>query len=308
MKILIIGATGYVGSHIVRRMVQDGHDVSGTVRSQSAAAGVMELGARPIRADLGQIDTLDFALTDAEAVVYAAQLLLEPEHEALTALTERMAGSGKTLIFTSGTGVLSQKTDGDWSENSFAENDDFVPSRWLTRRVETERLVQHAGSRDVRTMVVRPPMIWGNGGCGLIQAFYDSAKRTGDVCYLGHGLNLYSNVHVEDLAGVYALALERGVSGALYHSVAGEVAHRILAESVARQLGCAVRSVDFEEAVAIWGKFLTLIIMSTCSRSRAPRARTELGWAPRHLDMLSDVPHPAYLGERKDGPLRRRGD
>lgn len=308
MKILIIGATGYVGSHIVRRMVKDGHDVSGTVRSQSAAADVTKLGARPIFADLGKFDTLDSALTDADAVIYAAQLLLEPEHEALIALTERMAGSGKTLIFTSGTGVLSQKTDGDWSENSFAENDDFVPSKWLARRVETERLVRHAGSRDVRAMVVRPPMIWGNGGCGLIQAFYEAARQTGDVCYLGRGLNLYSNVHVEDLAGIYSLALEHGVSGALYHGVAGEVAHRVLAETVARQLGCAVRSVDFEEAVAIWGKFLALIIMSTCSRSRAPRTRKELGWAPRHLDMLSDVPHPAYRDEPTGGPLRRRGN
>jgi len=212
------------------------------------------------------------------------------------------------MIFTSGTGVLSQKTDGDWSENSFAENDDFVPSKWLARRVETERLVRHAGSRDVRAMVVRPPMIWGNGGCGLIQAFYEAARQTGDVCYLGRGLNLYSNVHVEDLAGIYSLALEHGVSGALYHGVAGEVAHRVLAETVARQLGCAVRSVDFEEAVAIWGKFLALIIMSTCSRSRAPRTRKELGWAPRHLDMLSDVPHPAYRDEPTGGPLRRRGN
>lgn len=294
MKVLVIGATGYVGSHIVRRLVQDGHDVSGTARAPSKAGSIEELGARPILADLDRPETLDEALTDADAIVYAAQLLLEPEHQAMSALTACLAGSGKSLLFTSGTGVLSQKTDGDWSEDSFAEDDQFVPSKWLGRRVETERLVREAAGRDVRAMVVPPPMIWGNGGCGLIEAFYDSAHKTGDVCYLGRGLNLYSNVHVEDLAGVYALALDRGVSGALYHAVAGEVPHRVLAERVARELGCGVRSVGFEEAEAIWGKFLALIIMSTCSRSRAPRTRRELGWAPCHLDMLSDVPHPAY--------------
>lgn len=291
---LVIGATGYVGSHIVARLVQDGHHVLGTARSPGAAARVSEIGARVVDADLAEPATLDGALDEADAVIYAAQLLLEPEHEALHRLIERLAGSGKTLIFTSGTGVLSQKTDGAWSEDSFAEEDDFVPSRWLMRRVTTEQLVLSAAERGVRTMVVRPPMIWGNGGCGLIEAFYKSACKTGEVCHLGAGLNLYSNVHVEDLAAVYALALERGTPSALYHAVAGEVAHRTLAQRVAVELGCGVRSIEFEEAAAIWGKFLALIIMSTCSRSRSPRTRRELGWEPRHADMLSDVPHPAY--------------
>ncbi|OYX52055.1 MAG: NAD-dependent epimerase [Sphingomonas sp. 32-66-10] len=294
MKILVIGATGYVGSHIAQRMARAGHEVSGIARSASGAARVTGLGAHPVIGDLTDLATLDQAISDSEAVVYAAQLLLEPEHDTLAALVERLAGSGKSLIFTSGTGVVSQKTDGDWSEASFAEDDDFVPSKWLARRVETETLVRSAVDRGVRAMVVRPPMIWGNGGCGLIEAFYASAARTGEVCYLGRGLNLYSNVHVEDLAEVYALAIERGTPGALYHCVSGEVAHRTLAERVAQQLGCPARSVGFEEAVEIWGKFLALIIMSTCSRTRAPRARSELGWTPRHLDMLSDVAHPAY--------------
>ncbi|MBX9897594.1 MAG: NAD-dependent epimerase/dehydratase family protein [Qipengyuania sp.] len=294
MKILVIGATGYVGSHIAQRMARAGHEVSGIARSASGAARVTGLGAHPVIGDLTDLATLDQAISDSEAVVYAAQLLLEPEHDTLAALVERLAGSGKSLVFTSGTGVVSQKTDGDWSEASFAEDDDFVPSKWLARRVETETLVRSAVDRGVRAMVVRPPMIWGNGGCGLIEAFYASAARTGEVCYLGRGLNLYSNVHVEDLAEVYALAIERGTPGALYHCVAGEVAHRTLAERVAQRLGCPARSVGFEEAAEIWGKFLALIIMSTCSRTRSPRARSELGWTPRHLDMLSDVAHPAY--------------
>lgn len=294
MKVLVIGATGYVGSHIVRGMLRAGHDVLGTARSAAGSALVAELGARPIFADLGAPETLDDALAEADAVVYAAQLLLDPEHQALAGLADKLAGSGKTLIFTSGTGVVSQKTDGAWSEDSFAEDDVFVPAKWIARRVDTENLVRAACDRGMRAMVVRPPMIWGNGGCGLIQAFFDSASSTGRVCYLGSGLNLYSNVHVDDLAEVYALALLKGTPGALYHCVAGEVAHRTLAERVAQQLGCDTRSVGFDEAVEIWGKFMALIIMSSSSRTRSPRARRELGWAPTQLDMLSEVSHPGY--------------
>jgi nucleoside-diphosphate-sugar epimerase len=124
--------------------------------------------------------------------------------------------------------------------------------------------------------------------------FYSDAGRNGDVAYLGAGLNLYSNVHVDDLASVYRLALEKGVAGALYHAVAGELNNRMLAEAVARDLCIHAHSVDFAEGVRRWGKFETLIGMATCSRSRSPRTRRELGWTPRHLNILSDVGHPAY--------------
>ncbi len=294
MKVLVIGATGYVGSHVAQRMLSEGHSVVGSARDEAGAARVAKLGASPIKADLDDLGTFDDALLEADCTIYAAQLLLEPEHEVMAALLDRLAGSDKTLIFTSGTGVLGQKTDGDWSEDSFAEEDDFIPSKWLVRRVETEALIRDAAHRGVRAMVLRPPMIWGNGGCGLIRGFYESAAQTGTVCYVGRGLNLYSNVHVEDLADAYALAASKGRAGALYHCVAGEVAHRTLAERVAQQLGCATRSVDFEEAARIWGKFRALIIMSSCSRTRSPGTRSALNWEPRHLDMLSEVPHPAY--------------
>ena len=294
MKILVIGATGYVGSHAARHLATGGHEVVGTCRAPADREKVEALGARAELADLDRLDSLHDLLAEADSILYAAQLLLEPEHQAVVHLLDRLEGTGKAFIFTSGTGVLSQKTDGRWSEDVFAEDDPFVASKWLVRRTETEAVVRGAASRDVRAMVVRPPMIWGNGRCGLIRAFYDSARKTGDVCYVGPGLNLYSNVHVEDLAELYRLALDKGSAGSLYHCVAGEVAHRTLADAVARQLGCAARSIDFPEAERIWGKFFALIIMSTCSRSRSPRARAELGWAPTHLDMITEAAHPAW--------------
>lgn len=296
MRILIVGATGYVGYHAAQVLLGAGHEVVGTFRSPEGEAKLQVLGARAAPADLDRLETFDELLKEADATLYAAQLLLDPEHRAVSYFLDRLEGSGKSFIVTSGTGVLSQKTDGLWSEDSFAEHEAFVPSKWLIRRTETEALVRAAAARGVRAMVVRPPMLWGNGGCGLIEAFYQSARMTGEVCYLGPGLNLYSNVHVEDLAQVYRLALERGEAGALYHCVAGEVAHRTLAQAVAREIGCGTRSIDFDEAERLWGKFLTLIIMSTCSRSRSPLARRELGWSPTHLDMIEEVAHPAFRG------------
>jgi nucleoside-diphosphate-sugar epimerase len=136
---------------------------------------------------------------------------------------------------------------------------------------------------------MRPPLIWGPGDHGHMSLIYESVAKTGAACYVGPGLNCYSNVHIDDLARLYELALEKAVAGALYHGVAGEVANRWIAEKVAADLGCKTRSLSLEEAFDVWGKFATLIVMGASSRSRSPRARQELGWVPEHTDLLTQI-------------------
>ncbi|MBV6756173.1 NAD-dependent epimerase/dehydratase family protein [Rhodococcus opacus] len=295
MRILVLGAGGYLGSALVKRFVSAGNSVTGLVRNDSAAAKLRLAGAQPVSGDLADPPTSVALLENADVIVFAAQLLLEPERRTVEAMLDALAGSGKTFVFTSGTGVLSQRTDGEWSEDTFAEDDDFVSSKYIGLRRDTENLVRSAGERGIRGMVVRPAMIWGHGGCPMIEAFYRSAAQTGSVCYIGRGLNLYSNVHVDDVAEVYHLAIEKGAAGALYHAVSGETNFRTLAEAVARELNVPTRSVDLAEAVTIWDKFTALIAFSVCSRSRAPRSRTELGWEPHpdRLDIFDEVGHPA---------------
>lgn len=295
MRILVLGATGYLGSHIVGHLAACSHSVSGVSRDQGRDDIVEKAGGSAVRGDLSDVNGVIELMRGHDATVYAAQLSLQDEFDTVSALLGGVAGHGHSFIFTSGTGLLSQRTDGAWSEDSFAEDEAFVPSKYIGFRLVTETMVRQAGTCGaVRAMVVRPPMIWGNGGCGHLRLLYSDAFRSGDVGFLGTGLNLYSNVHVEDLADVYHRALDRGVAGALYHAVAGEMNNRSLAQAVATDLGMTARSVDFEEGVRRWGKFETLIGMATCSRSRSPRTCRELDWAPRHLDLLSDVGHPAY--------------
>lgn len=291
MKVFVLGATGFIGGAVARRLTALGHEVSGLARTAAAAEALSAAGIAPVLGDLEVgLPAAVEAGAGADAVIFAPQLLLEPEHTAVAAFLKAMTGCGQTFVFTSGTGVLSQRTFGAWSEDTFAEDDTFTPAKTLVRRVETETLVRSAAG--VRGIVLRPPMVWGPGDHGHVAMIYRSVAATGAACYIGAGLNCYSNVHIDDLARLYALVLERGGSGALYHAVAGEIANRWIAEAVARDLDCPTRGVSVEEAFEIWGRFATLIVMGASSRSRSPRARSDLGWTPEHLDMLSQIGEP----------------
>jgi nucleoside-diphosphate-sugar epimerase len=294
-KVFVLGATGFIGGAVAARLAAAGHAVSGLARHTTGGDGLQAAGIEPVLGDLetGLDQVLD-AIAVADAVIFAPQLLLEPEYIAVSAILRRLAGTRKTINFTSGTGVLSQRTEGAWSQDCYAETDVFTPARTLIRRVETENLVRAAVDRGVRGIVIRPPLVWGPGDHGHVACIYRSVGKTGAACYIGEGLNCYSNVHVSDLAWLYELTLARGVEGALYHAVAGEIPNRWIAEAVARDLGCPTRSVSLAEAFEIWGKFVTLIVMGASSRTRSPRARDELGWDPEHLDMLAQIGEPRF--------------
>ena len=295
MRVLIFGAGGYLGGAIATALTAAGHQVDAVARDDGRAAAFTQQGLTPVAGDLDDLAALAPALDRADAVVFAASIPFEQEWPVASVLLDTLAGSGKAFILTTGTAVLSHETPhGEWREETYAEDDPFTPPPWIAVRVETEARVRAAAERGVRAMIVRPPLIWGHGGSKQTPAIFQSVKTTGSACYIGQGLNLYSHVHVDDLAQVYRLALERGVAGALYHAVAGEVCWRALAEGVAEVMGCEARSVTLEEAREIWGPVVGPLFFGVSSRSRSPRTRRELDWTPRHLDLLEDVRHGSY--------------
>jgi nucleoside-diphosphate-sugar epimerase len=295
VRVFVVGATGLIGSHVARRLTSSGHQVLGLARSAEAEAKLRSWAIGPIPGDVDDKAALLRGVMDSEAVIFAPQLG-ESEGAVVGWMLEQMEGSGKTFIFTSGTGVLSQRTAGDWSEDTFAEDDPFIPLRSLQSRVNVENLVRAAGERSVRGIVMRPPAVWSNERThGLVLSVVESVKKTGAACYIGKGLNMYSTVHAEDLAGAFELVLERAQGGAVHHAVSGEAANRWIAEMVARVMGCQTRSISMDEAIELWGKFSTLVVMGASSRSRSPKTRA-LGWSPTHLDMMAHA--EAALSER----------
>jgi nucleoside-diphosphate-sugar epimerase len=171
-------------------------------------------------------------------------------------------------------------------------------------RFKTENLVKASAARGVHAIIIRPPLVWGKGTQRTLAALHASAS-SGAVCYLGRGLNVMSNVHVEDLADIFVRALVRGKPGALYHAVSGEMNWRSLAAEVARLRRLPTRSVDLNQARTVFGETITQIVFSVCSRCRCPRTRDELEWTPHpdRLDICAELGHPNFMsinGARDD--------
>lgn len=160
MAVLVIGATGFVGDALAQSLLAAGHRVQGIARTPAAARELRAQGLDPVRGDLdaGRGAVIAAAAT-ADAVIYAAQTAPGTEAAAVADLLRALGGTGVTFIFTSGSGVLLQRTDGAWSADSFTEDDDFVVEPLAVTRKGVEDLVRAAAHDGVRAMVVRPGMI-----------------------------------------------------------------------------------------------------------------------------------------------------
>ncbi len=297
MKVLVFGATGFVGSAVARAFLERGHEVTGVGRSEGNTSVIVKLGMTPVIADYSDRPAMAALAGKHDVTVFAAMIDWAEEQPLFAAIFDALRHSGKTFLYTSGTGVLSIANQlGHWNESTFAEDDlfPFTPTAQSQLRLDTEAMVRAVAADGIRSFVMRPGMIWGHGGSIHIPRIFDSAIRTGAACYMGLGLNLYSNIHVDDLAEAYALAHERGAPGAVYHAVAGEANFRSVAEAVATVVGCDARSVDYEDACAIWSRGWVDLAIAVNSRSLCPRTRSELGWLPTRLDMIEDIRSGSY--------------
>ncbi|MFE1795962.1 NAD-dependent epimerase/dehydratase family protein [Streptomyces sp. NPDC059517] len=289
MNLFIIGATGFVGGALARHLSAEGHAVSGLARTRSAAVTLGSQGITPVAGDLNERrGAVLKAAQTADAVIYAAQAGSEQETATVQDLVRALSGTRKTFVFLSGTGVLVQRTAGAWSPDVFAEDDPFTPEPLAAYRKAAEDTVMAAAGNGLRSMVIRPGLIWGPGDHGHVSMVYRSVAATGAACYVGEGLSTYSHVHIDDVTRLFSLALEKGRHGGLYQAVAGEIPNRWIAERVASGLGVKAHSLTSEEATGVWGEFGALI-MSVSGRIRALRAQQDLGWQPRHTDMLTMI-------------------
>ncbi|MEU6414851.1 NAD-dependent epimerase/dehydratase family protein [Microbispora sp. NPDC046933] len=291
MRILITGASGYVGGVVAEHLVRAGHEVVALARSDKARERVEGLGAKAVPGSLRDLDVLRGAAAAAEAVVHTAVDYADPEmgdieRDALAALLGGL-NDGGAFVYTS-TGLVYPDRQGATVDEDHPVTPEASPQPY---KVLGERQVLEAG--HVAGMVIRAALVYGRGGSGLLQGLIGAGRQNGTVPYIGDGANEWSSVHVDDLAALYVAAVERREPGTVVNAASAErTPFRRLAETVAELTGAQAVSLTLEQAVAAMGP-----LAATLTRSApldASRARRLFGWNPVAPGLLEELTTGSY--------------
>ncbi|GHF09888.1 putative NAD-dependent epimerase/dehydratase [Amycolatopsis deserti] len=299
MRVFVTGASGHVGSALVPELLSAGHEVVGLARSDASAAKLTAAGARVRRGDLRDTDGLREAAAEADGVIHLAF-----DHEAMVAgdfaaagdadlaavraFGDALAGTGKPLVVTSGTGMLA-----GLGLDRTATEDDVLPGGY---RIDSENEVVAYADRGIRTSVVRlPPSVHSSlDKHGFVPVLIAAARKAGRSGYLGDGANRWPAGHTLDAARLYRLALEKAPAGSRLHAVGDEgVPMREIAEAIGRHLGVPTERIPDAQAEAHFGFLARFAAMDNPSSSE--RTQRLLDWKPEHPGLLADLDEGHYF-------------
>lgn len=281
MRIFLTGANGYIGGAAAAALIAAGHQVRGLVRDRAKADAVAAHGVEPVVGSLEDAPLLREEARAADAVVNAAS---SDHRGAVEALLDGLAGSGKAFIHSSGSSIVADLAMGEPSDRVFHEGEPIAPVADKAARVAIDRLVLAAAG--IRSAVLCNTMIYGNAlrppaQSVQIPALARQAKASGVVRYIGRGLNRWSNVHIADVAALYALAVEKAPAGTFMYVESGEQALGEIANAIAARLRLgAAQSWPADQAIAAWGRNMAVYSLGSNSRVRG-RAAAALGWSPK---------------------------
>ena len=293
MHIFAIGASGYIGSTIVARLQYQGHTISGLARTENTAKRLSQMGIQPIRGSIEDRAIIRQYASAADAVIYTAvefsQAGLEAEYQAIEMLIDTLNGTDKTLIYTSGVGVL-----GNYAGVTLNEDSRYQPWPLIARRVDTEQALRYAARhKQMQAFIVRPGMVYGGtqGGNGL-DFYIKNALQLGFAPYLEDGLNRWPVVHIDDLVDLFLLLLFQKSSNlpSVFHAVTEEeVVLKQIAQAVAEHftLGQGTQSLNDEQLQQVLGVEAPIFgINQHIERSRAFDC---LGWQVKQPSILEEI-------------------
>jgi len=286
MRIFLTGATGYIGGAVLDSLVKHGHDVTALVRDNEKAARIAARGGRPVVGNLAEPDSYRAAADAQDGYIHTAfdgasgkgattdRIALDTM--LTSAKRPRTVGaqtpSTRFLIYTSGVWVLGRTPE------PVAENAPVNPIALVSWRVPHETLVRDAATETLRTIVVRPGVVYG-GGAGIMGDVFKQATN-GLVRVIGDGNNHWPLVYDRDLADLYARLVARPDASGVYHAndEADECVNDVIA-AISPYLANRpdVRHVPLEEARSKIGPYADALSLD--QRVRSPRARA-LGWTP----------------------------
>jgi nucleoside-diphosphate-sugar epimerase len=290
VRILIIGARGYLGSSVAERLASTGHEIV-----ELARPGRDQREERHERrfGDLADPASLTAAVTpDIDAVIHLATPTGDAATDAaaVAALTDPLRGTGRAFVYTSGVWVL-----GATGTATADEGTPVNPIPLVGYRPDIERQVLDTAGDGVRATVVRPGIVHGRGG-GIPALLVDLARKHGAPQIVADPAVRWPMIHVDDLADLFAKVVEQAPGGTLWHGVSQPaVPVRELAIAAGRAAGITGEPQVWplqqarEELGAPFADALALD-----QSVSGEQARDRLGWQPRHPDSVADLRDGSY--------------
>lgn len=293
MRVFVTGATGFVGTAIVRELMNAGHEVIGLARSDTSAKALTDVGANVHRGDMEDLDRLQAAARNSEGVIHAAfdhdfanfAQKCEIDRLAIEAIGSALEGTDRPFIVTSGLPLVSGRP---------ATEQDVQPSGDGATPRMSEQTAFALTKRGVRASVVRMSQAHDRDKQGFATYMLALAREKGISAYVGNGLNRWPAIHRKDAARLYRLALEKGAVGARYHAVTQEgIPVRKVAEAIGHGLNLPSVALSPEEAISHFGWLARPVSMDAPASSEF--TQQALGWKLADTPgFLTDLQHSSH--------------
>ncbi len=305
MKVFVTGASGYIGSAIVRELLAAGHQILGLARSDTSAASLASASAEVHRGHLDDLDSLHNGAAAADGVIHLAynygdfsdfQGAAQTDLRAIETIGAALEGSDRPLVITSGTLMLTffLPLGRLGTEKDVADPGSVLP------RIASENAALALAKHGVRTSIVRlAPSVhseWDKRG--FVPTLIGIARDKGMSAYVGDGSNRWPAVYLPDAAHLFRLALEKAPAGSVLHGAGEEgVPFRDIAEAIGQQLKLPVVSITAEDAGAHFG-FLSAFVPADNPTSNA-LSRELLGWQPEGPGLIADLEQGHYFNHER---------
>lgn len=293
-KVFLTGANGYIGGSIAHLLIKKGYEVSGLIRQKELAGKLEVLGIRPV---IGTIDDPELIKREAEAADAVINTATVVDAFFIDNLIEALKGTGKTLIHTSGSSILGTKDLGERTDFIYTEDFPLRPRFEKALWVEINNQVLWSAGQGIRSMVIVPTMVYGEG-LGLrkesiqLPFLWRLAAEKGEGVYVERGENIWSNVHIADLAELYIQMMEKAAAGSYFYAENGEASMKDIAKDISKKMGRGehTSSISINEAIAFF-KNADVVHFGLASNSRctSDKARKLLDWQPRYTSIFEHI-------------------
>jgi nucleoside-diphosphate-sugar epimerase len=288
-RILVAGASGFLGRAVVRALAEEGFEVHGLVRDTAKGERVRESGGIPFVGDILDLPSLQTASKGCRAAIHLAAHPSRDEDaarvrvEGTRRLIEAARSEGMTRILI-GSGYWVYRGQEDLITEA-APVDPLGESKDNFEAERTGLQANSPGTLDV--LVLRPGMVYGDGSWFRSLAL---SIRSGEYSVVGDGKNRWSFVALPDTATAYARVLSSGAGGEVYNVVDGTPAPlREFVDFVATEIGAtSPRATTEANGAREMGEAVAHHLAA--DRPTSNQKLVELGWRPRFSTYREGVP------------------